>query len=131
MAREKLGAIWIDTAAVIVGEPCFLVRGPDGPARRPTWGQFVASWEEQGEDVPDDAARGANALAALRGLGVEPLPEMRKSPTDVVRLGRDGAGAIAVRTLENCDGWARVYLDRDREGRPRRLIIDLNTTTEP
>lgn len=135
MTREKLGSLWIDTATVIVGEPCALIadRRGDGPPIE--YIDFVGLWREQGTRVPDPMAEQLVRLSEQLG---KPVPDDMRDATQVreadhitVRNAHGTPGAFAVRTLENCDGWAAVYLERDKDGRPRRLIVDLNTKVEP
>lgn len=129
MPREKLGSVWIDTATVIVGDPCQLLPdnrgGRGGRAGRDnqtnyTYAGYMVQAIEQGPKHEPD-------VRVIHGQRFE-TPQ-RQEPAQVVRLpsGGDSSAAIAVRTCEGCDGWAAVYLERDRQGRPRRLIVDLVT----
>ena len=56
---------------------------------------------------------------------MEAWPPMDAPPAQHVNLGDDRG--LAVRTVENCDGWCHVFMERNTKGQAVRLIVDLNT----
>jgi hypothetical protein len=116
MQREKIGAIWTDVAAIVVGDPCKMIPDERDRAPRITYGQFV----EQ--------------MSGPRTFPGDPGWEDARDPRDPVFLkGSDGnpCDAVALPTVENCDGWVHLYIERDEKGWPRRLIAELNARSEP
>jgi hypothetical protein len=61
-------------------------------------------------------------------LGDAKFFDRSRDPRQPVALGDD---LIALPTVENCDGWCDVYVERDDTGWPTQLIIELNAKTEP
>lgn len=54
--------------------------------------------------------------------------DRERDPKLPIRLGND---AISLPTVENCDGWCNVYVERNKDGWPLRLVVDLNAKTKP
>jgi hypothetical protein len=54
--------------------------------------------------------------------------DRERDPKQPVALGND---LIALPTVENCDGWCDVYVERDMDGWPLRVIIDLSAKAQP
>lgn len=51
-----------------------------------------------------------------------------RDPQQPIVLGCD---AISLPTVENCDGWCYVWIERDKDGWPIKLIVDLNAKVKP
>jgi hypothetical protein len=98
--RERIGAIFTDVAAIMVGDPCKVI--PDaGEEPRLTYDDLIAKWEARPRhDTP-------------------------------VAIGKEGQDAIVINTVGNCDGWCWVYVERDKQGSPIRLIVDLSAQGPP
>lgn len=84
--KQKIGSIFLDTASVMVGDPCQMLATKS--KKNMTYDGYMASAYKD----------------------------------DVLRIGGE---IIAVST--GADGWCWVYLERDKQGNPFKLIIDLNT----
>jgi hypothetical protein len=61
-------------------------------------------------------------------LGAVKFSDHERDPRQPVALGSD---LIALPTVENCDGWINVYVERDKSGWPMRMVIDLASKTRP
>lgn len=96
MKREFVGSLWIDTASVMVGDPCQLLSSAD---------QMYLNMERR---AADDASE-------------------EYSPVYATKDGSPVGSAIVSCTHSRCDGWAWVWIERDKNGEPLRLIVDLST----
>jgi hypothetical protein len=50
---------------------------------------------------------------------------------DFVNKEINSKNAIVVYTLEGCDGWCNVFVEKDKDGNAIRLIIDLSPKVRP
>jgi hypothetical protein len=99
--REYVGSIYTDVACIVVGDPCKMLQSRNGNPR---------TYEELGD------AR------------ISQFRDRERDPRQPVALGSD---LIALPTVENCDGWINVYVERDKSGWPMRMVIDLASKTRP
>jgi hypothetical protein len=61
-------------------------------------------------------------------LGDAKFSDRERDPRQPVALGSD---LISLPTIENCDGWIDVYVERNEDGWPTRLIVNLASKTRP
>ena len=100
---EKIGSFWTDTAMVLVGDPC----------------QFLRSkWKE-----------------VFTGLGYDDYLKLWNN--DFVNgkyisvPNNHDTQMAGMAILTGCDGWHHVYLERDEQGEPSKLVVDLVAKTKP
>jgi hypothetical protein len=138
---EKLGAVWVDTATLLIGDPCRFITDPDldaGESPRMDYAEYMALWDQQGAKVPflDDASRAFFArqppsddrdglLAATRTI--EPAFVRIVAGDDPV----EDSLTVGLAVRVGCDGWCPVYLETDEGGEPSRIIIELGGKVEP
>ncbi len=132
MNREKIGSFWVDTGTVLIGDPCQFLAG-EGEPPRITYDSLSRLWHEQGETVPSLDDREKEVFAKL-----PPSPERddllaatRVIRPDFIRVdapsGQPGGFVITVGN----DGWYPVYLERDKYGEPKRIVIELGGYVKP
>src|SRR6478752_2841058 len=92
--REYIGSIWTDVAALILGDPCRIIRDDRRPDGTIEYGDYVAMKCDRNRD-----------------------------PQDPLKIEKH---SIVVPTVEGCDGWCKVYVERGKDGWPLRLIVDLD-----
>lgn len=119
--REYIGCIFTDVAAVIVGDPCKLI--PDeGESPKLPYLQFAEALYPLSRDSRD----------WLDGWQPgQPIPDRPPAPPSPQYVEFGPHDAIAIKTVDNCDGWLKVYIERDKQGQPMRLIVDLSAGPEP
>src|SRR4051794_14717268 len=107
MNREKLGSFWVDTATVLVGEPCVLIADPP----RIDYAAFAGLF--QGEPAEDEVVtiKGEEFRFGRR--------EARKQVASVDIDGVPRGFGVSVGT----DGYCHVFVERDRHGDVKRIII--------
>jgi hypothetical protein len=106
MKREKLGSVFTDVAAIMVCDPCKVLRDEDGD------GPDYEDYLEQSFEPSSDGSW-------LRGVA---------KPVVDIKDAHGNTGAIAVTT--GSDGWCPVYLETDDDGR-KRLVVELDCLCEP
>lgn len=111
MTRELLGSIWTDTAMLVVGDPCQLI----------TDETEYEAFCDRGEQYTETPMVVGGKILSMLFCVVQKTWEVKNN--------LDGTGAIAVRT--GTDGYFPVYLERDEQGKPFRLIVELSGLVEP
>jgi hypothetical protein len=114
--REKIGSFLVDSATVLVGEPCHLVPG-EGKAPLVTYDRLKEMFHEQGRAWTEPAI-------AAGGVEVVPAAERRERAA-VAAIPAPGGGTAGLAISVGYDGWCRVYLERDDRGDPERIIIEI------
>jgi hypothetical protein len=120
--REKLGSVWVDTATLLVGDPCQFIREP-GEAPLLDWDRYVELFDEQGT---------THVVPALMREDVEVLPASERAiPATRVAIANRRGGTAGLAVVVGCDGFYPVFLERGEDGEPLRLIIELGGQVEP
>jgi hypothetical protein len=120
--REKLGSVWVDTATLLVGDPCQFIREP-GEAPLLDWDRYVALFDEQGATRVEPAV-------VVGGEEVLPASE-RTIPATRVAIANPRGGTAGLAVIVGCDGFYPVFLERGEDGEPLRLVIELGGQVEP
>lgn len=110
MSSEKLGSFWVDTATVLIGDPCQLLpsANPDDTVPSTTRHQLIELFQ------------GSRQEELVEIAGVVHIFHSAPGWKDHVVI---PGGSLAVRV--GTDGWCHVHLVRDARGAPRRIIIDI------
>jgi hypothetical protein len=138
----KLGSVWVDTATLLIGDPCRFI--PDAGDPDPTddpildYAEYMDLWDQQGTKVPflDDNSRAFfsrqppsddrdGLLAATRTI--EPAFVRIVAGDDPV----EDSLTVGLAVRVGCDGWCPVYLETDEGGEPSRIIIELGGKVNP
>ncbi len=132
--RKKLGSIWVDTATILVGDPCQLLA--DGERSKvPVYADLLRRIFPSRS--PAEEARAHELLSRPEELSVAELTELNEltrmpPPNRVVLLpNRSGEGIAAISILTGSDGFYPVYLEYDAEDNAARLVIELGGKVEP
>jgi 2-hydroxy-3-keto-5-methylthiopentenyl-1-phosphate phosphatase len=129
MRIEKLGSVWVDTAQIIIGDPCQILKTEDNQV--PTFEELHNKIFYTADVVDDliDEARSVNssseATELIRRLQ-KIMPKFRRFVTFANNNGFTGAIAVLCGT----DGWYPVYLEYNDQGNPHRIIIEIGKTSE-
>ena len=127
--RTKLGSIWVDTATLLIGDPCQILKQTDKDCL--TYNDLV-NLIFPGK--PESEIQRVDELLKKRGkLTKEELEELSvklkmPDPKKIVEIKNSygGTGALAIGT--GSDGYYPVYLEKDEKG--ERLIIELGGKNE-
>lgn len=129
MKRDKLGSIWVDTATLIIGDPCqLLVSGKD--TKVPTYDDLM-KLAFPGKS-PETHARVDELMAKLVSdkMTQEEMEELKEgmmipSPNKVVLMKNSNGGVGAISYQTGSDGYYPVYVEYDDKGKATRLVIEL------
>lgn len=119
--REKLGSIWVDTANLLIGDPCQLLASEDSP---------VPTYDDLMKLKFPATVEGYEELLASIERGEKPvIPLAKIAPNPVLLSNRHGGvGAICYST--GCDGYYPVFVEYE-DDKAKRLVIELGGQVEP
>ncbi len=131
MKRDKLGSIWVDTATLIIGDPCQLLASKkDEETKVPTYDDLMKMTFPR--ESPETHARVNELMARLptdkmTQKDMEELQEsmMMPSPNKVVLMKNSNGGVGAISYQTGSDGYYPVYVEYDAKGKATRLVIEL------
>lgn len=122
LKRAWVGAFWVDTAMVLVGDPCQVLQNEDCTKPAPTYKELIDKFfpsHPRGERVDEILAKQGPTTDELReALDLIQRPPM---PTAVSFQNTHGdAGSFALQT--GTDGWYHVYKEYNSNGVVRIII---------
>lgn len=121
--REKLGSFFVDTASILIGDPCQFIKEPGEPPLL-DWDRYVGLFEEQGTP---------HVEPAVVVDGVELIPAFART-IDAAHVAIEGPRGVnaGLAVMVGCDGFYPVYIERDEAtGEPMRLVIELGGQVKP
>jgi hypothetical protein len=122
MTREKLGSFWTDTGTILLGDPCQFVHD-HGETPHISYTRLFDLFEEQGRPYTEPG------IVVGGEVVVPPFERVERARSVTIPSRGGGVGGIAVNV--GCDGFYPVYMERDENGEPVRLIIELGGHVEP
>ena len=108
MRSEKIGSFWVDTANVLIGDPCQVLTDE-------RYQELMEKLFYCDESETIQIAGETLTLPRMKTERFVPLPN---------RHGADGAFSINTGT----DGWYPVYVEYDDDDNPVRIVIEIGRT---
>ncbi len=118
--REWVGAFWVDTAMVLVGDPCQVLQNEDCNKPAPTYKDLMDKFfpsQPRADRLDEILHKTAQTTEELR----EALGLIQRSPKFVSFSNPHGqAGSYTLQT--GSDGWCHVYKESNDNGVVRIII---------
>lgn len=128
--REKVASIWVDTASLLIGDPCQTLRSKRDKSKVPTYEDLLkARFPESEHPLPDleKLLKEGKTAEEIWKVWKESRPVYQE--TVVFQNNHGTVGAVCLNVGN--DGYYPVYLERNNKGEPRRIIIELGGKVKP
>lgn len=122
LKREKIGSFWVDTGTILLADPCQVVPVSKKKTRW-TYKDLLSLFYTQGTAYTEPALVHDDHV-------IFPARE-RTQRAEHITLRSDGNGVAGIVITVGVDGWYPVYLERNADGTPKRIIIECGGHTEP
>lgn len=122
MRKDKIGSIWVDSGTILIADPCHVIPGKGEPPK--------IDYDRLGELFYAQGRRYTEPAVVIAGEEIIPAGERVERALHVtIPSEGDGVGGIVVGV--GCDGWFPVFLEKDQDGEPLRIIIELGGQVKP
>lgn len=122
LKREKIGSFCVDTGTILMADPCQVVPESKKKARW-TYKDILGLFYTQGTTYTEPAIVHDDQV-------LFPAQE-RTQRAEHVTLRSETNGVTGIVITVGVDGWYPVYLERNADGTPKRIIIECGGKVKP